>query len=59
MLLTVILDGLTPLIDGTRGRKELLAGMKEAVETDAPDEVFAEMIEKNLEKLADMALLVR
>jgi SAM-dependent methyltransferase len=49
---------LVTLLDGTRGRKELLSDMKAAIETDAPDEAFEQMLDENLRKLATTGLLI-
>ena len=50
---------LVTLLDGTRDREALFAEVAEAVETDAPREVFEQMLRDNLEKLGRMALLMR
>lgn len=49
---------LVTLLDGTRDREALFAEVAEAVETDAPREVFEQMLRDNLEKLGRMALLM-
>jgi len=49
---------LVTLLDGTRDREALFSELAEAVETDAPRDVFRRMLDQNLEKLGRMGLLL-